>query len=191
MGRLFKYISDELIDNHDEEGECPVCGREAKLFDMDCAPNADEWDVNEDRVDEMCADCIRRIPLRKLSPREPERLAQQIINQKYPKGSLSGQQRQEKWVGLCDEFRRTPEIALFLQGEDWPSCCGDFVELIGSPETEEEAIRIGREMDYWDHRPASFTELYGDMTLEPEDLEEINIFRCLSCDKKVFIWQCT
>ncbi|OWK45766.1 hypothetical protein FRUB_02097 [Fimbriiglobus ruber] len=36
-----------------------------------------------------------------------------------------------------------------------------------------------------------YKQLYGDMTLEPESLNEVCLFRCLKCGKEVFTWQMT
>jgi uncharacterized protein CbrC (UPF0167 family) len=111
-----------------------------------------------------------------------------MVNRHYSKGTLSGDERIHKLVSICDEHRRTPTFPMFLQNEDWPWCCGDFCEYLGVPESYDESIRIGREVECWD---GDFQELYGDVTLEPEWLNEVCIFRCLTCGKQVFTWQMT
>jgi hypothetical protein len=43
-------------------------------------------------------------------------------------------------------------------------------------------------MEYW---KGDFKKFFGDMTLEPESLREVCLFRCLMCDRRVFTWQMT
>ncbi len=190
MGTIFKYIADNIV-NRVEPTVCPCCKKQAPVFVIDATPEQEEWSALGDRVDELCAGCIRAIPLRKLAPREQERTLQQLINHYYPKGTLSGAKRFSKLLGICDEFRRTPRMPLFLQSEDWPFCCGDFAEFRGNPASYEESVNIGRQLQLWDRCIADYKELYGDMTLEPESLQEVSLFKCPACSKTVFTWQCT
>ena len=187
MGSLFRYIADDIAKRAESE-ECPCCQRRVPLFPIEVAIDDDEWTAGADCPEDICSDCIRRLPLRKFAPRSGERVVQELINAHYPKGTLSGEQRINKLVSICDEYRRTPTYPLFLQGEDWPWCCGDFCEYHGVPKSYEESIRVGREMKLW---RVDFQQLYGDMTLEPESLNEVCIFRCLKCGKQVFTWQMT
>ncbi len=190
MGNLFKYIADEIIDLV-ESRSCPRCQYKRPLFPIDATPELEEWDVYGDRVEELCSICFRNIPLRKLQPRDQEMRIQQMINQHYPKGSLRGDERLSKFIGICDEFRRTPTIPLFLQNEDRPFCCGDFAEFIGEPKSYKESIQIAKELTLWDRKFIDYEELYGDMTLEPESLREISLFLCHGCNKRIYTWQCT
>ena len=187
MGSLFRYIADDVA-NRAEGAECPCCHRHGALFPIEAAIDDDEWSVAADCPEEICSDCIRRLPLRKFSPRTGEKVVQELINAYYAKGTLSGEQRINRLVSICDEYRRTPMYPLFLQNEDWPWCCGDFCEYLGVPESYEESIRIGHEMQMW---RGDYKQKYGDMTLEPESLNEVCIFRCLKCGKQVFTWQMT
>ena len=161
-----------------------TCG----LFPIHADLDNDEWSYSSDECEALCAGCIRRLPLRRFAWRDSERRISQIVNEHHPKGTLNGAQRQSKLVSICDEYRRSPEFPLFLQNEDWPYCCGNFCEYLGVPESYEQSIQIGREMQCWE---GDFTELYGDMTLEPESLNEVCLFRCLTCDARMFTWQCT
>ncbi len=190
MGSIFKYISDELL-SESAETSCPACRSSNPAFTIDATPEQEEWGARGPRVDSLCATCIRSIPLRRLAPRDQEMVVQQLINAHYGKGILKGWERLSKLLNICDELRRTPHIPLFLQGEDWPYCCGDFMEYIGTPSSYDESIRVAREMDHWDHGPRSFSAVYGEMALEPESLEEVCIFRCFDCSSKVFTWQAT
>jgi uncharacterized protein CbrC (UPF0167 family) len=187
MGSLFRYIADNVTQGA-EFGECPCCHDQASLLSIQVAIDDDEWTYSSDCAEEICLECIRRLPLRKFAPRRGERIVQEMINSHYPKGTLTGEQRISKLVSICDEYRRTPRFPLFLQNEDWPWCCGDFCEYQGVPKSYDESIRIGQEMECWE---GDFKQLYGDVTLEPESLREVCIFRCLTCGKQVFTWQMT
>lgn len=187
MGSLFRYIADDIAGQATPD-ECPACHRHLPLFPIEAAIDNDEWTVEADCPEALCAECIRRMRLRQFAPRDGEATVQQIINASFPKGTLSGERRINKLVSICDEFRRTPTLPLFLQDEDWPWCCGDFCEYLGVPASYEESIRIGREMQLWG---GDYRQRYGEMTLEPESLSEVCLFRCLTCDKRVFTWQMT
>ena len=84
-------------------------------------------------------------------------------------------------------FGRCPGLT-DRQQENWPYCRGDSCEYRGVPVDYEESIRVGREMGCWE---GDFQELYGEMTLEPESLNEVCLFRCLKCDKRMFTWPMT
>lgn len=187
MGSLFRYISDAIATTA-RTGSCVLCNSESQLFPIECAVDTDEWTIESDYSENLCAACIRRTPLRRFLVRPGERIVQQFVNQQFPKGTLPPDERVGKMVSICDEYRRTPTFPLFLQGEDWPHCCGNFCEYLGFPESYEQSIQLGREMQCWE---GDFTELYGDMTLEPESLHEVCMFRCLTCDSRMFTWQCT
>ena len=187
MGHLFKFISDEIARTA-ETGVCENCSLAKPLFPIHAEIDLDEWGYGSDSTEELCADCIRRLPLRRFAWRDSERRISQIVNEHHPRGTLRGDQRQCKLVSICDEFRRTPQFPLFLQNEDWPYCCGNFCEYLGVPACYDESIQIGRDTQCWQ---GDFTALYGDMTLEPESLNEVCLFRCLTCDSRMFTWQCT
>ena len=187
MGQLFKLISDEIAATA-ESGVCESCNETCALFPIHADLDNDEWSYSSDECEALCASCIRRLPLRRFAWRDAERRISHIVNDHHPKGTLNGAHRQSKLVSICDEYRRTPEFPLFLQNEDWPYCCGNFCEYLGVPESYEQSIRIGREMKCWE---GDFNELYGDMALEPESLNEVCLFRCLTCDARMFTWQCT
>jgi uncharacterized protein CbrC (UPF0167 family) len=186
MGVLLRYIADELASKV-ETGACPVCQRQAPLFPVQAAIGDDEWLPGDD-CPELCVDCIRSLPLDRFTPRRSERIIQQMVNAHHPRGTLSGEERNNRIAVIREQFRRTPPFPLFLQDEDWPWCCGDFCEYLGVPASYDESIRVGAEMEFWE---GDFRERFGDMTLEPESLNEVCLFRCLTCDRRLFTWQMT
>jgi hypothetical protein len=87
MGSLFLYIADDIVSRA-ESGECPCCQRDVPLFPIEATIDDDEWSGGADCPEEICSDCIRRLPLRKFSPRTGEKVVQELINAYYAKGTL-------------------------------------------------------------------------------------------------------
>ena len=54
-----------------------------------------------------------------------------MVNQHCNKSELTGERRFNKAVEICDELRRTSDVLRYLQGEDWPCCCGEKAEYVG------------------------------------------------------------
>ena len=121
MGHLFKYIADTIVANTAiADTSCPGCQESVPVFPIEASPEQEEWDDSEG-VEELCAKCLRSIPLRKLETRDQEMKIQQWINQHYPKGTLRGDERLSKFVGICDEFRRTASATNFVVPRPSPS----------------------------------------------------------------------
>ncbi len=191
MGKLFRYIIDQVAAQA-ETGICHYCDQARTVYPIRAvADDADYWDKGTEQIDELCAHCIRVIPLISLATRESERWLTAHINSHYPKGTLSKELRQTKLIGLADRLRRTPEMPLFLQGDDWPFCCGEWCEFLGVPDNGQAAIALVDTDTYWSGGPGTYASEFGDMTLEPEDLEEVSLFRCLHCHQPFFTWQFT
>ena len=189
MGELFRYIADKLPAEASET--CPGCERVAPLYPFLAKPDGTSWfDDDSDEDEAFCGHCIKTMPLPSLGVRGSERTITKLINDFYKKGSLSGERRQFLLVERTDALRRTPQLPLFLQAEDWPFCCADFCEYQGTPPTYQEAIEMGRKLPYWEYGPADFEEIFG-MTLQPEVLEEVCLFQCLTCKNQMFTWQMT
>jgi hypothetical protein len=47
--------------------------------------------------------------------------------------SLSAAEVESRRAAMCEELRRTPRVPPFVQDDEWPLCCGDFVEYVGRP----------------------------------------------------------
>jgi hypothetical protein len=89
MGTLFRYLSDDVARGI-EEGECAHCQRLVALFPIQAAIEDNEWTHQSDCPEELCSDCIRRLPLRLFAPRKGECVVQRMINDHYKKGTLDG-----------------------------------------------------------------------------------------------------
>ena len=127
MGELFKYIDDKVLPHYGYQGVCQWCQKEAVLYDF--------WAEDEEadvEASEVCVSCIKSIPLEYIHEKVDESKAQSLIDKHYPKGTKSGAERAAMVKANREEYRRTPRLACFVQGEDWPDCCGDFAEYIGT-----------------------------------------------------------
>lgn len=101
MGKLFRYISDQVAAQA-ETGICHYCDQARTVYPITAvADDADFWDKGTEQIDELCADCIRVIPLISIATRESEGGLTAYINTHYPKGTLSKQLRQAKLIGLA------------------------------------------------------------------------------------------
>lgn len=181
MGKTFRYVADAAVRGMDE-GECHHCGRVVSplfyysgvIVDPALAAHP-ELAREEPHIDEACGMCI-----------------------------LSGNLRQDGYtVGIAtrllqkfgadiprmlEALHRMPEVPLFLQGFDWPVCCGEWCEFTGCPQTHEEIAQVPPTRVLWRHGPAEWD--YG-FELQPETLDEVSFFRCFHCAKQYFVWQCT
>lgn len=184
MGTTFRYISDKFVDRAPVE-TCVLCKTKGQVFPIEVAWDQEEWELACECTESICLTCIRMLPLRRFAVRIGESQIQQMVNSHYPKGSIPKDERIGKYGSVCDEFRRTPLLPLFVQDEDWPFCCGEFCEYLYSPQSYEEAEKIGSEIECW------HGDLFDEMVLQPETLNEVNVFGCLSCPRKLYTWQGT
>lgn len=89
MGQLFRYIDDSVAAQA-ETDVCHYCEQTRTIYPMTAvAGDAEYWDKGTESIDQLCADCIRVIPLFSLATRESERMITAYINHQFPKGTLS------------------------------------------------------------------------------------------------------
>lgn len=180
MGKTFAYIDDDVLPEFAEPGRCDWCHTETALFTI-------YIDANGNPGDRACIRCIKTLPLRWIRPKDNERLVSSMIQQRYPKGSKSQNERFALTVELADEYRRTPCLPNFIQHDDWPHCCGDFTEYIGDAGTTRGAPYD--DFQWWGdrHDPAAEHGIAGVIGGE----NRVSLFRCLHCPSKFWTFQCT
>ncbi|MEK6239389.1 MAG: CbrC family protein, partial [Planctomycetales bacterium] len=172
MGGVFTYIADEILAKYAELGRCRWCKAEVDLYaiyieDTDCLS------------DQACIQCIKTLPLRQIQPKSNERIISSLINERYPKGSKSQEQRFALTVEMCDDYRRTPCLPNFIHHDDWPFCCGDFTEYIGDAgETHNGPCE---EFEWWGTEDDEAKE-HGVEGMMGE--ERVSLFQCLHCSSK-------
>ncbi|WP_425395859.1 hypothetical protein [Aeoliella sp.] len=116
MGKIFTYITDEVLSKYAEPGTCDWCNTDSGLYRI-------YIEVEGDMGDRACLKCIKSLPLRWILPKDDERIIGSLINERYPKGTKSQSQRFARTVEMCDDCRRTPRLPNFIQNDDWPQCC--------------------------------------------------------------------
>lgn len=196
MGTKFKYMTDNAIESAKAVINCERCSSDAPTYMieaiLDHDVNDDIDDVDPIDLDEgraLCLSCIRAIPLRCLRPRQSELHVQAVVNHHFPKGTLSGEERFNRAVEICDEMRRTPKVFMFLQCQDWPTCCGEFTEYVGR-----EPANGNDFTDYecWDEAD-SFIANFSLSDFYPLDkievLSSMSLFHCIHCDHKFWVFQ--
>lgn len=185
MGTLFRYIADPALERADTVGKCDRCGAEAVSYRFDAMLEGETEYVEH----ALCVDCICSIPLRQLRGWQSETAIQAAVNRHHPKGTLSGEQRLNRTVDICDDMRRTPQILMFLQNEDWPTCCGDLTEFVGDAPP---AGHNYAEYECWDDSK-SFVAQFKLSDFYPlgkmEVMNTMSLFHCLHCSSKYWVFQ--
>ena len=185
MGSLFRYIEDSALCLADTDDKCDRCCAEAVSYGIDAMLEGDTDYIEH----ALCVDCIGSIPLRQLRGRQSELAIQTAVNRYHPKGTLSGEGRLNRTVDICDAMRRTPQILMFLQNEDWPTCCGDLAEFVGDTPP---AGNQCNDYECWDD-PASFVAQFKLTDFYPlsrlEVMNTMSLFHCLHCSLKYWVFQ--
>ncbi|VTR91328.1 Uncharacterized protein OS=Rhodopirellula sp. SWK7 GN=RRSWK_07228 PE=4 SV=1 [Gemmata massiliana] len=188
MGEVFRYVADSALPAHRHSDlPCSICGAFGDVYYV-CA-DIEEPDGSESPISEACVACIRR-----LAPEQVSRWATEKRLPAYLKTTPEFDEPtvRERLVAITQELRRTPRLPHFVQGDDWPFCCGDLTEYTGEP-SRAEAELLDREGQYWDHKPASFHDRA--VTLVPSNdlavLGGVSAFRCIGCGKRYWTFQCT
>ena len=189
MGTKFRYVSDDALDAAKAAINCEKCSSPEPAYIVEAVFQDGSDDPDElDFERALCVNCIRTIPLRNLIPIFPELQIQAAVNRHFPKGTLSGEARFKRAVDLCDEVRRTPKIFMFLQNHDWPTCCGDVTEYIGSEPKEGS--------DFAEYKCWNEDEFLAKFKLsdfyplnEIEVLHSMALFKCVNCPDKYWVFQ--
>ncbi len=189
MGTTFKYVADEALEAHKHlDLPCPLCNREGNVYYI--YATVDIPGEGEGLISEACVDCIKAMKLDEISSWDTEkRIADYLRLSLQP---LSKPERRERQAAICNELRRTPRLPHFVQGDDWPFCCNDLTEYTGEPSTAQAEL-LDKEGQYWRRGPATHHE--HTRTLVPSKkmavLGGVSAFRCLTCGKLYWTFQCT
>ena len=181
MGEVFRYVADSALSAHRHvDLPCPICDNSGDVYYIHA--DIQEADGSESPISEACAACIRRLDPGQASAWDTEKRLPAHL--KATPG-LDKHAARERLAAITQELRRTPRLPHFVQGDDWPFCCGDLTEYTGEP-SPTEAESLDREGVYWDHGPAAFHDRAA--TLVPSDglavLGGVSAFRCPRCTKR-------
>jgi hypothetical protein len=181
MGTIFKHVDDNALRTCGgdkcqfcERNDVPVYSYPGRIINPSLAANPDLAKAYPE-VDELCAQCINsgNVHRRYLSN------AEKIIKR-------FARDESQAWV----EFHQLPDVPLFLQGFDWPMCCGRWADFTGSPETMADLIELDQRRVAWEGGPI---EKGRDFKRDgpPESLNEISLFRCWTCGRGYYVDQFT
>ena len=179
--KTFKYIVEEALQKFGSRGNCYWCNQDSKLYRIFI-----EDEESGKQSDQACIKCIKTLPLKWFDPKDDERKISTLINKKYPKGTKSQDQRFALTVETCDEYRRTPQLQTFLQGVDWPDCCGDFTEFVDLAEQYEGNL----EKFIWWGEENHFAKEQG-LPKAMENEDSCMLYQCLTCEQSYWTIQCT
>lgn len=174
MGSIFPHVADEAL-RPGREGPCPRCGAGGRLY-----PYAGKVvrypagrEADDPRVCDLCAACILGGDVeRHVTPEMRQAVLRHAADKEQALRAL----------------HRLPEAPVFMQDFDWPLCCGDFCEFIGSPADEDELLEIQRTCAAWQHGPDGYARNFAADGM-PESLDEISVFSCGSCGKRHYVDQ--
>jgi uncharacterized protein CbrC (UPF0167 family) len=190
MGRVFRYIADAALKPLTGHGRtCQVC--DARGVDVYNAHGNILLPGGKEGEDcyAACAACLRAGRVIHIGESETDRSIRAYVRKYLRDGSAAKRKRLEDT--LRDALRRTPRIPLFVQGDDWPLCCGDLTEFTGSPRGLRALIRLSKSAVYWEKRPLEDHDYDFEEDGPPEDWSDVSAFRCLHCDKQYWVFQFT
>ena len=177
MGATFELIADSALqaeDPHDYP-ECHVCGT-AGVPVYPCQGSligeGGPLDPSQD-VYVACEACLKQGRVAHLGERRTDALI----------GRYAADPAAAKAL-----LRRTPRIPFQMQGTDWPLCCGELAEFVGSPSSEEALIEAQAQGAFWNLGPAS-TDYDAREDGPPESLREVSLFRCRACETLFWVFQ--
>lgn len=169
MGTVFQHVADHALVSI-EAAACQCCAHEDTpvygYFGTIIRPElaADPaLAVSEPTVYEVCADCIHAGLVDKADLTTALRtIATHAADPAAARHALM----------------YLPDIPLFLQGFDWPMCCGNWCEFTGVPASDDALPGLQASHRAWpaDSHPRDFARDGG-----PESLCEISMFRCQTC----------
>ena len=165
----YKYFEDVLKNGYFTETPCQFCGNTQNCLD------GAFFDRN-DGVMSICLDCFDK---RKVNVTIPNYIANKVNNNRKQKVNE---------LGFC------PPVP-WIQNNDWPVCCDDFMVYIGEWEQEDfcahspngDGMSILKELliDELKDNVESYEALWDDLGYETAAF----VFKCPSCGKIVVICQ--
>ena len=188
MGKLFKYISDGAVQESGL-GHCQhCCSDQSPSYSyngivIDLSLSSNQSLLQEDNnIYAACIDCINSGNLNK-TPYEIEQISRTL--------DLSECNKEK----LIKAYHKIPSIPIHCQYEDHPICCEDWCEYYGTLGERDERINITTHR-FWLNKPTGEVfEITDDLLADiPEDADfwdDMNLYRCLKCNKGYCIHQMT
>lgn len=189
MGQLFELIADNALETLDEYyTDCNVCGKsEIDLYEYNGKYRLDNGEIDDD-IFAVCAECILTKNLSHVCDFEYIKTIKEYLSNT----DLTIQEQSELENKLIEKYQRTPDIPLFVQGDDTPLCCNDITEFTGSLKQKKDFDETEKYI-YWERKIISEKYEFFDFIKygNVESLSEISTFKCSHCGMKYFTFQFT
>ncbi|MBM7868533.1 uncharacterized protein CbrC (UPF0167 family) [Clostridium pascui] len=186
MKYKFKYFEEPLKYARFSDEPCDNCGS------TNLCLNGTYFDSSEDDIESICLECLVKGEIKvELPSFLVERLHDQI---KLKYQHISSYEIQEKVNRILEELSKTPPVP-WLQFNDWPVCCGDFMRYIGEWGKEEFNFNShdGNGKEYlFKLLDVSFQNQIEDFEQFWNEIGEYSIvfvFECMECEKRIAIVQ--
>ncbi|MCA8913268.1 MAG: CbrC family protein [Planctomycetes bacterium] len=186
MGTRFRYVADDALraENPDWYPECHVCDAVGTVYPMRATVRLGDGQTED--ISAVCESCLNT----GINIEYEFNFKENVL--KYFKRDSSNEDPKTLMLQALERLAHNPRPAKCVQGFDWPLCCNDFCEFLGSPANAEayEAFRI--DARFWVGGPAG-KHLSRNFLVEgpPELWTEVSFFRCSHCGKKHYIDQYT
>lgn len=186
MKYKFNYFKDPLKYARFTDKSCDNCGS------ANLCLNGIYFDNSEDEFESVCLECLVR---GEVIVEIPSFLGERLYNEvksRYQGSSLLG--IEEKVNKMLEELSKTPPVP-WLQFNDWPVCCGDFMRYIGEWGREEFNLNSndGNGKRYLlDLLDDSFINQIDDFEVFWNEIGEYSIafvFECIECKVRKVIVQ--
>lgn len=117
----FKYYDKPLTNAEFEDSPCNICGNEENCLSGVYLDTSEEYDS-------ICLDCIEKGRLSiEFSPDIHTKIENELS--RYNNNASNAELMIRK-NNILSELSKNPPVP-WIQGNEWPVCCGDFMKYIG------------------------------------------------------------
>jgi hypothetical protein len=191
LGTVFRYTADGALKPAEAafKRTCQVCARTGvDVYRADGRIALPDGRVAEGvGVAVACADCLRAGRVEKNCSFEVDEVIRRYLDA-FHRRDRTHLFRLRRLVELAAAYRQTPDGPLFLQGQDWPLCCGDLTEFTGPPRNKKDLLRLTKSGVYWEGQVKK-NRVDFEESGPPESYTEVAVFQCLACQKVYWTWQ--
>lgn len=124
----FRYFDNPQENAEFEEEPCEICGN-----NNNCLSGA-YLDTSESEIESVCLGCI---VAGKVKIEFPKHLRVRLFDEiKRFNKTITIEEAESKIDKIFEELEKTPPVP-WVQYNDWPVCCGDFMKYIGEWEKDD------------------------------------------------------
>jgi hypothetical protein len=175
MGSIFELIADKALKAEELADECDVCAKSG----IPCYPcramvvRPDGTADMAQTVDSVCEACFK---------------AGRIAHYGDFDLNLEIDDHASNPEAAKLLLRKTPRLQKFVQGPQWPLCCGHLTEYTGTP-TLAEAQELDASGRFWNGGVAQPPRSAAKIIASQRDQGTLSAYHCHRCKKKYWIFQ--